>query len=188
MQRSEILVVFKRLLFVAAATVVLILAALPLRAEPTDDEKKALHAAEQSYQDGAFDLCNDRVAALLKKYPKTELAAQAELLQAQALYQLGRSDAALAALNLPIAQVPAPQLADTLFWQAESLLDLGRWPEAEQKYRALLALKDTANHTDAANLGLAWALFKQGKEADALPLILALVGDKTKSPAGQQAQ
>jgi TolA-binding protein len=161
---------------------------LPLHAEPTDDEKKALHAAEQSYKDGAFDLTNDRITALLKKYPKSELAAAAELLQAQALYQLGRSDAAVAALNLPIDQVPDNLRADTLFWQAESLLDLEKWPDAEQKYRALLALKDAAGHTNAANLGLAWALFKQGKEADALPLIQELIKDKSATPAGWQAQ
>ena len=65
-----------------------------LRAEPSDDEKKAFAAAEQSYHDGAFDVVNDRVAALLKKYPKSELLPQAEILQAQALYQLGRDDAA----------------------------------------------------------------------------------------------
>lgn len=166
----------------------LILALFPLRAEPADDEKKALKTAEQSFKDGAFDLCNNRVAALLKKYPKTELAAEAELLQARALYQLGRGDAALAALNLSPDQVPENLRADTLFWQAESLLDLGKWPEAEQKYRALLALKDTADRMDAANLGLAWALFKQGREADALPLIQALIKDKGGTPAGLRAQ
>lgn len=164
------------------------LALLPLRAEPTDDEKKQLKAADQSYKDGAFDLCNNRVAALLKKYPKSELTASAELLQAKALYQLGRTDAAVAALNLPIDQVPENLRTDTLFWQAESLLDLEKWPDAEQKYRALLALKDTADHADAANLGLAWALFKQGKEADALPLAQNLIKTKGDSPAGQQAQ
>jgi tetratricopeptide (TPR) repeat protein len=175
---------------IASATGILLTTLIlsPLLAEPTDDEKASLHAADRAYQDGAFDLCNDRITALLKKYPKTELAAQAELLQARALYQLGRSDAALAALNLPIDQVPANQLADTFFWQAESLLDLGRWPEAEQKYRALLALKDAADHADAANLGLAWALFKQGKEADAFPLIQALIKNKGNTPPGWQAQ
>ena len=160
----------------------------PLRAEPTDDEKKALQTAEQAFKDGAFDLCNARIAALLKKYPKTELAAEAEVLQARALYQLGRSDAALAALNLPPDQVPENLRADTFFWQAESLLDLGKWPEAEQKYRALLALKDIGDRVDAANLGLSWALFKEGREADALPLIQALITNKGATPAGQQAQ
>jgi len=161
---------------------------LPLRAEPTDDEKKALHIAEQSYKEGAFDLCNDRITALLKKYPKTELAAQAELLQAHALYQLGRSDAALAAMNLPVSQIPAPLLAETLFWQAETLLDLEKWPDAEQKYRAVLALKDPGDHADAASLGLAWALFKQGKEPEALSLIQELIKEKDKGPASRQAQ
>ncbi len=160
----------------------------PLRAEPTGDETKSYQLAQQAYQEGAFDLCNSRIGALLKKYPKTDLAPQAEVLQAKALYQLGRSDAALAALNLPTDQVPANLQADTLFWQAESLLDLGKWADAEQKYRALLALKDPADHADAANLGLAWALFKQGKEADATPIIQTLIKNKGNSSPGQQAQ
>jgi tetratricopeptide (TPR) repeat protein len=170
------------------ATAVLMLSLFPLCADPSDDEQRALHAAEQSFRDGAFDLCNERVAALLKKYPNTELAPQAELVQAQALYQVGRSDAALAALNLPLDQVPENLRADTLFWQAESLLDLGKWPEAEQKYRALLALKDSAGHADAADLGLALSLFRQGREPDAQPLIQALIKNEGESPAGQQAR
>jgi TolA-binding protein len=176
-----------RLLLLTAITLALAVSPI-LHADPTDDETKSLKTAQQAYKDGAFDVCNDRIAALLKKYPKSELAPAAELLQAQALYQLGRSDAAVAALNLPIDQVPENLRADTLFWQAESLLDLDKWPEAETKYRALLALKDTAGHTDAANLGLAWALFKQGKETDALPLVQALIKDKASTPAGGQAQ
>jgi tetratricopeptide (TPR) repeat protein len=180
---------FRKVACVASGAAVLFALALsPLRAEPSDEERQALNDAEQSYKDGAFDLSANRVTTLLKKFPKTELLAEAELTQAKAYYQLGRSDTALAALNLPPEQVPANLQADTLFWQAESLLDLGKWPEAEQKYRALLALKDQADHADGANLGLAWALFKQGREADALPLIQAIVKDHPKTPSGFQAQ
>ena len=178
----------RRYVLPLALTALLSPTVLSLHAEPSDDEQKALKSAEQSYRDGAFDLCSNRVAALLKRYPKSELTAQAELIQAQALYQLGRSDAALAALSLPLDQVPENLRAETLFWQAESLLDLGRWPEAEQKFRALLGTKDVGDRVDAANLGLAWALFKEGREADAQPLIQALIKNKSGSPAGQQAQ
>jgi len=162
----------------------------PQRPDAPDDEKKALRDADQSYKDGAFDLCNDRVAAFLKTYSKSVLAPEAKLLQAKALYQLGRDADALATLNLLPGQVPDYLKTDTLFWQAEILLGAGKWPDAEQKWRALLALKDTGGHTDAAYLGLAWALFKQGKEADALGTIQTLTGNKKKaqSPAGQQAQ
>jgi TolA-binding protein len=180
--------VVKRLLLSTLLLGALALSLLPLRADPSDDEKKALRNAAQSYKDGAFDLCNERVVALLKRYPRTELAAEAELLQARALYQLGRSDAALTALNLPLDQVPVNLRADTLFWQAESLLDLGKWPEAEQNFRALLASKDVGDRVDAANLGLAWALFKQGRETDALPLIQTLIKNQGDTPAGQQAE
>ena len=170
------------------AVLFLALAAGPLRAEPSDDENKALAAAQQSFNEGAFDLCNDHIAALLKKYPKTELLPAAELLQARALYQLGRDDGATSAFTLPIDQVPEALRADTLFWQAESLLDAERWPEAEKKFRDLLALKDTVGHGDEANLGLAWAVFKQGREAETLPIIQNLMKTGANTPAGQSAQ
>jgi outer membrane protein assembly factor BamD (BamD/ComL family) len=162
-------------------------ALFPLHADPSDDESRSLKAAEQSLKEGAFDLANDRAAALLKKFPKSELAPQAELIEAQALYQLGRSDAVLAALNLPAAQMKPREWADTVYWQAEALLDLGRWAEAEQKFRALLALKDDNDHADQAQLGLAWALFKQGKEGDALALIDGLIKNRGGA-TGQFAQ
>ncbi len=169
----------------AGAAMLVALVTMPLRAEPSDDEKKTLAAAEQAYHDGAFDVVNSRVAALLKKYPHSELLPQAELLQARAFYQLGRDDAALAAFTLPIDQVPAPLQADTLFWQAQALLDAEKWPEAEQKFKALLALKDLAGHEADADLGLAWAVFKQGREVEAMPIILNLARDP-KDPAPAQ--
>ena len=165
-----------------------ILAAAPLRADPSDDEAKIFAAAQQSYHDGAFDLCNARIAALLKKYPKSELLPQAELLQAQALYQLGRDDEAVAAFTLPLDQVPENLRVDTLFWQAEALLDAGKWPEAEQKFRAMPALKDSTARTADAELGLAWAIFKQGREAEAMPMVQSLISDHTNPSASQQAQ
>jgi tetratricopeptide (TPR) repeat protein len=162
-------------------------ALFPLRADPSDDEAHSLKAAQQSLKEGAFDLADSRAAALVKKYPKSELAPQAELIEAQALYQLGRSDAVLAALNLTAGQMKPREWADTVSWQAEALLDLGRWPEAEQKFRALLALKNDNDHADQAQLGLAWALFKQGKEGDALALIDTLIKNRGGA-TGQYAQ
>ena len=159
-----------------------------LHGDPSDDETNSFKAATQSYHDGAFDLADQRATALLKKFPKTELLPQVELLDAQALYQLGRSDDALAAFTLPIDQVPENLRSDTLFWQAESLLDLERWSEAEQKYRALLPLKNSAERSGAANLGLAWALFKQGKESEAIPLVQTLIKGAPNSPAAQRGQ
>ncbi len=157
-------------------------------ADIPDDEQSAFKAAQQFYREGAFDLANDRLAALLKKDPKSELLPQAELLEAQALYQLGRSDAAYAAFTLPLEQVPENLRSDTAFWQAEALLDLGRWPDAEQKYRALLALKNSPERADAGDLGLAWALFKEGNENDAMTLIQGLIKENPNGAAAQQAQ
>ena len=177
----------RRIIPALTAAGLLGVALFPLHADPSDDEARSLKAAEQSLKEGAFDLANDRAAALLKKFPKSELAPQAELIEAQALYQLGRSDAVLAALNLTAGQMKPREWADTVCWQAEALLDLGRWPEAEQKFRALLALKDDNDHADQAQLGLAWALFKQGKEGDALALIDGLIKNRGGA-TGQYAQ
>jgi tetratricopeptide (TPR) repeat protein len=168
------------------ATLLLLLPGAALRAEPSDDEQRALHDAEQSLHEGAFDLADSRAATLLKKFPKSELVAAAQLIEAEARYQLGRSDAALAALALADDQVPAALRADYFYWQAESLQDLGRWHDGELKFRALLAEKGA--HADEANLGLAWALFKQGKAADAGPIIADLTKNHGSSEAGQEAQ
>jgi tetratricopeptide (TPR) repeat protein len=170
------------------APLLLALCVLPLRADPSDDEVRAQDAAEQSLKEGAFDLAAARAAALLKKYPKSELAPQAELTEAEALYQVGRSDGALAALTLSAGAMTPRLWADTVFWQAEALLDLGRWPEAEQKFRALLALKETNEHADNAQLGLAWALARQGKEAEAQAIIDGVVRSRGDSVPGQLAQ
>ena len=161
---------------------------LSVVADPSDDELSQLKAATRYYQEGAFDLARDRAAALLKKYPKTELLPQVELLQAKALYQLGRSADALAALTLPPEQAPEDLRSDLVFWQAESLLDLNRWPEAEKKYRLLLALKNTPERQASANLGLAWALFKQGKETEVQSILQILAKENGKMGPGQQAQ
>jgi tetratricopeptide (TPR) repeat protein len=161
---------------------------LPLRAQPGDDENKALAAAQQAFHDGAFEVVNDRVTELAKKFPKSELLPQAELLQGQALYQLGRDDAAVAAFTVPIDQVPEPLRADTLFWQAQALLDAQKWPEAEQRFRTLLALKNLGSHAGDADLGLAWAVFKQNRETEAMPIILNLLADKKNLEPLQQAQ
>jgi tetratricopeptide (TPR) repeat protein len=179
----------KNFLVVAIGAALFFPAAAPrAAADPGDEETKYLVAAGQFFNEGAFDLCSDRLAGLLKKYPKTELRPAAELLQARALYYLGRDAAALAAFTLPIDQVPENLRADTLFWQAEALLDAEKWPEAEQKFRALLALKDAAGRGDDANLGLAWAVFKQGREGEAMPLIQNLMKERPNAAAGQQAQ
>ncbi len=170
--------IFRRRISALASAGLLGVTFFPLRADPSDDEARSLKAAEQSLKEGAFDLASTRAAALLKKYPKSELAPQAELIEAQALYQVGRSDAVMTALNLSVGDMPPRLWADTVYWQAEALLDLGRWPEAEQKFRALMALKDDNDHMDEAQIGLAWALFKEGKEADALALIAGLIKNR----------
>ena len=177
-----------RAFWVPVLLTALLAAAAPLRAQPGDEENKAMAAARQSYHDGAFDLCSDHLAALLKKYPKSELRPQAELLQAQALYQLGRDEAAVAVFTVPVDQLPDDVRADTLFWQGEALLDEEKWAEAEQKFRALPALKDSGDRMAEAELGLAWAIFKQGREAEAMPMVQSLIGDRTNPTASQRAQ
>jgi TolA-binding protein len=160
----------------AAVAIAGVLPAVALRAAPTDDEKKQMDGVRQAYAEGAFAVADKRATALLKAFPKSELTAQAQLVQAQALYQLGRDDAALAALALPPDQVAPDLRPDYLYWQGEAALDAGNWTLAEQKYRAVLALKGA--DTDQASLGLAWALFKQGRQTEAQPLLDVLA----KSP------
>jgi len=54
------------------------------------------------------------------------------------------------------------------------------WPEAEQAYRAALACEDTEDVRE----NLAWALLKQGRPDDALPLLSHILEKRKRESAG----
>jgi tetratricopeptide (TPR) repeat protein len=158
-----------------------------LSAAPTAAEKELYQNGKRAFTEGIFDLADQRFDVLLKKFPETDYKMEVRLLQARALYYLGRTEEALALLDLPAKQISADLRPDFIFWQAEAWAALKKWSEAEDKYRELIAQFPKEEQILAAQLGLAWALLQQGREEEAKQRLENLSGNQNKNGTGQQA-
>lgn len=100
-----------------------------------------------------------------------------------AYYQLARAhqladnnNAAIDALRHLGAAYPKSALAgDSRFRAAELLYVQSRYGEAEVEYRAVLALGDKGGFFVPAQYKLGWALYKQSKYEESLPVFMAIL-------------
>lgn len=150
---------------------------------PTKDESAAFDAAKRAFSDGLFAVSDQRLASFLAKFPNSDLKGDAQLLDGQSLYYLGRYDAALTSLDA----AAKGGSTTALFWQAETLNALPRWPQAETAYRAFLDKAPQDPNAPSAQLGLAWSLLRQDKEKEARDLLGKLSDNNPKSDIGQAA-
>jgi tetratricopeptide (TPR) repeat protein len=180
-------------------------APLPAAAVPADP-KEALAGARTALQDGLFTVADERLSAWLKNNAQSEQAAAAHVMQAEALYHLGRFDdaakSARAALATPEAAAIKPE---ALNWLAESLTLAHQYPEAEAVTRELLA--DLERETrgplqkmleffrfapdraeEDAQLRLAWLLLSQGKRDESDKILDRLSQPDSEGRASLAAQ
>ena len=155
---------------------------------PADAELHPIVELHSLYNEGLFEKADAAAKAFLARFPTSPLRADAHLVQGQALYFLGRYDAALAALGgMKPVDIPPALAADYYFWQGEALTRLERWPEAEKSYRDALSRSGDSATAPAAQLGLAWALDRQGNPTDARALLAALMQATPPTEAGEKA-
>lgn len=146
-------------------------------AEPTGEETKMFESARQAFDDGLFDVSDQRFAAFLKKFPNSDYRFEAHLQEGRALYYLGRYDLAQNLLDLPVKQVPDKFQADFLFWQAETFLAESKWSDAEGKYRDFLGQFPNHPQFKPAQINLAWALLNQNKEQEGTDLLKSVAAE-----------
>jgi TolA-binding protein len=158
-----------------------------LLAAPTAPEKELFVNGRRAFQEGIFDLADQRLDQLLKKFPTTDYKAEARLIQAQALYYLGQYEKTTELLKSPLKQVPENFRADYVFWQAEAYAALNRWEAAEDKYRELIAQFPKEEQIQAAQLGLAWSLLQQKRDEEAKQRLQSLTVNQPKKVVGQRA-
>ncbi|MEZ0294960.1 MAG: tetratricopeptide repeat protein [Candidatus Methylacidiphilales bacterium] len=150
----------------------------------SDEESQALATVQSTFDDGLFDLAQQRLTAFAKSYPNSPLRPRAQLLNGRALYYMGRMDAALGALEAPLpanaASAATPETkAEVLLWQGEVLLALDRYPEAEARFSAALAAAPGFSGADQAELGRAWSMIRQGRHDDARKILTKIVATPT---------
>jgi len=174
------------LLFIVACTALVI---VPVRAiEPANDEGKSFIAARQAFDEQLFDVADQRLGAFLRKYPAANQAGEARLLEAQSLYYLGHYQGVLDLLTSPeaINGGTGPHGA-SLYWQGEALIALKRWPEAEAKFRDLIARFPQNENGADAKLQLAWCLLKEDRDKDADEILDKLSNDVGAGETAQKA-
>ena len=157
-------------------------------ASPSLDEEASLHAGVQmDFKEGIFERAQTRAREFLRRFPSSPKRFEVQLVLAKASYFLGNFPEAVAALSNNPASVPEALRSEYVFWLAESLLQAGKAPEAEKKYREVLTLKPPRDREVAAQLGLAWSIYKEGRETEAQQMFAALQASPDSGVAGQKA-
>jgi len=162
--------------------------AAPTPATPSSaDENRALKDLQTLFDEGLFEKTDAGAKAFLQRFPASPLKSDVRFLQGKALYFLGEYAPALAAFNVPAKELPDPLAASFLFWQGETESGLEKWTEAEKAYRDALSQAGDSPLAPQAQLGLAWALFKEGNETDARALLGSLMQASPPTEAGEKA-
>jgi len=101
-------------------------------------ENRAYAAAAAAFQDGMYGRAETAFAQFVEKYPKSERAGEAILLQAQAELKLGDFTNAVARLTNPGNLAKAGLLADEyVYWTGEAQFQSANYPAAAETWIAL---------------------------------------------------
>lgn len=143
---------------------VLVLGTLSLRAQPA--EERAFTALTKMFEDGLYEFAARDAAEFAARFPESPRRAEAGLLQAQALLELGRFEEALARLGEHA--VAAGDRADEFaFWQAEARLRQGDPVGAAQAFTQFLETFPASPRRLEAAVQQARALYRLGDLATA---------------------
>ena len=110
---------------------------------------------------------------------------EARLYEALCLIQLERHEEALEILLPLVATLQDPwMLGRAAFYLGEAFHQLGRFADAARAYGQALGAAPEAQWAASAQLGLGWALFRDGRCAEALPALAAYAqrGDAEPRP------
>jgi TolA-binding protein len=135
-----------------------------LWAQPTED--RAFTALTKMFEDGLYEFAARDAAEFTTRFPDSPRRTEAGLLEAQALLELGRFEAALARLGELAA--PAGDRADEFaFWQAETRLRQGDRLGAAQAFTQFLAAYPASPRRLEAAVQQARARYRLGDLATA---------------------
>jgi len=145
-----------------------LLAAWPASAAETRSSAELWRTGSNAFRDSIYDVAERQLRELLTAYPKFSNIEEATLLLGETLVLSGQADAALQWLTEAAKKFSAGHFADAfVFWHAEALARVGRWKEADVRYRELLEKFPASRYVAQAQYGLGYALFAQGNFAEA---------------------
>lgn len=145
-------------------------------------ETREYGVALRFFQDGKYDQAEKELAEFIRKHSTSESVAEAALLQAQCRYELAQYEAAVLLLREHIPN--AATLADLYrYWLAESLFQVGNYPDAARSFNQVLAEYPASARRLEAALGEAFSYYKLGDLKRCLTLLLQAEGAFQKTAA-----
>jgi tetratricopeptide (TPR) repeat protein len=142
---------------------------------------------KKAHEDGLVDVLGQRLERFMKQFPRSERLSEGRALLAQVYYDQGRF-LDVERLGVGVKDDGTDFRKELDYVMAESYLALERWGDAERMFRSVLSRMPGADLTQKAQLGLAWALLKQGKRADGVSLLNNLSINYAGTVTGQRAR
>jgi TolA-binding protein len=135
-----------------------------------------------------FEEASRWLGDLLDKFPKTAFAPSAGFYCGEALFHLGRHDAAVKRFQAVIDEYSDDDACGpSMLRQGECFAVLQQWPRSERVFAEYLARHPKAENWFQARFGIAWAQENQGRQAEAIEGYRAVV-DKHQGPTAARAQ
>lgn len=151
------------------------------------DENRLYRVAQAVFGDGLNDLAEQQAVKFLEKFPNSERGDAITLLLGQAQLNQGKWQEAVETFTKALARWPDKRPDAFRFWLAEALVRGGKFAEAETRYTEVIKKHGDNSYLAAAEYGLAFAQFKQGKFDAATETLNRLLKRGPSSELAQQA-
>ena len=157
-----------RLCFAVVNFALLLALALPSSGEkPARDEAGDLYfSANALYNRGLYELSAGEYRGFLKQHPQHEKAKRARLGLALSLYGMGAYEEAVPLFKQIERDLQGTEADEVTVLCGQSLLQLGRYAEAEEVFDRAVRNSSEKRHKQYALSGLTEALFRQEKWSD----------------------
>ncbi|MCS7063523.1 MAG: tetratricopeptide repeat protein [Methylacidiphilales bacterium] len=143
--------------------------------------------ARRGFEDGLLGVARMRLENFIRKYGRVREAMEARVMLAKIYYDEGLYEE-VERLVGSAKEWGGEGRTELDYVLGENALARGRWVEAEQVFRRVLGGMPSAELTQRAQLGLAWALLKQGKRGDGMSLLSNVAINYAGTDVGQEAR
>ncbi len=154
----------------------------------TTEENRLYRVAEAAFNDRLYDIAEKQFGEFVQKFPESERADNAQLFEAEAQVNQGKSAAAIQTLQDALKKWPDKQPDAVRFWLAEALARDGRFAEAATQYSEVIQQFSHSPYRPQAVYGLAFAQLRQNQMDAATKTLDLLPNLNPKSELEQEAE
>lgn len=152
---------------------VLTLSSVVFAVEPED---AAFTLAKRAFNDGLYDLAQEKLEGFLAAYPHTPYLYDAHMLLGRCLYNLNNPSKALYEFDIVLEAPGGTKLEDeALYWTGEICSNEGNYSKALEYYQKLIEKFPSSRYMSYAVYSKGWAYFELGFLDDAVDMFRDVV-------------